>query len=47
MSVYVCECMCVYAGADPEILKRGGALYWPPWLTGEKNFVSDGLKREK
>ena len=25
-------------GADPEILKRGGALCWPPWLAGEKNY---------
>ena len=25
-------------GADPGILKRGGALWLPPWLTGEKDF---------
>ena len=25
-------------GADPEILKRGGALCWPPELAGENNF---------
>ena len=26
------------AGADPEILKRGGTLCWPPWLAAEENF---------
>ena len=26
------------AGADPEILKRGGALCWPPWLADEEKF---------
>ena len=25
-------------GADPEILKRGGALCRPAWLAGEKKF---------
>ena len=25
-------------GADPEILKRGGALCQPPWLAGEEKF---------
>ena len=25
-------------GADPEILKRGGALSRPPWLANEENF---------
>ena len=25
-------------GADPEILKRGGALCRPPWLDNEENF---------
>ena len=24
--------------ADPEILKRGGALCRPPWLADEENF---------
>ena len=27
-----------YAGADPEILKREGAPYRPPWLADEENF---------
>ena len=26
------------AGADPEILKRGGALCRSPWLANEENF---------
>ena len=26
------------AGADPEILKRGGALCRPPWLADEESF---------
>ena len=26
------------SGADPEILKRGGALCQPPWLAVEENF---------
>ena len=25
-------------GADPEIFKKGGALWRPPWLAGEKKF---------
>ena len=25
-------------GADPDILKRGGTLCWPPWLTEEENL---------
>ena len=36
------------SGADLEILKRRGALCWPPWLADEEKFkVSDGLKRPK
>ena len=27
-------------GAEPEILKRGGALCWPPLLADEENFRS-------
>ena len=27
-------------GARPEILKRGGALCWPPWLAGEKTKIT-------
>ena len=27
-----------YAGADPEILKSGGALCRPPWSANEENF---------
>ena len=26
------------SGADPDVLKRGGALCQPPWLVGEKNL---------
>ena len=26
------------SGADPEILKRDGALCWPPWLADKENF---------
>ena len=26
------------SGADPEILKRGGALCQPPWLVEKENF---------
>ena len=26
------------AGADAEILKRGGALCWSPWLAEEKKL---------
>ena len=25
------------SGADPEMLKRGDALCWPPWLADEEN----------
>ena len=28
----------LHSGADPEILKRGDALFRPPWLTNEDNF---------
>ena len=28
----------VLTGADPEILKKGGALCRPPWLADEENF---------
>ena len=28
----------LYSGVDPEILKMGGALCWPPWLADEENF---------
>ena len=27
-----------HAGADPEILKSGGALYRPPWFADEENI---------
>ena len=27
------------SGADPEILKRRGALCRPPWLADEENFT--------
>ena len=30
--------ICELTGADPEILKRGGALCRPPWLADEDNF---------
>ena len=28
----------IYAGADPEILKRGGALCRLPWLAEKENL---------
>ena len=30
--------MSIITGADPEILKSGGALCQQPWLADEENF---------
>ena len=35
------------SGADPEILKRGGALCRPPWLADEQNLDFRWSKKVK
>ena len=42
-----CTKLGIESGADPEILKKGGALYWPSWMTDEGNFRFQMSKKAK